>query len=815
MIFRVAFSSMPMIRLPILLFLILVVLFAKGQSIPVNECSRTSFRKSFMLQGDTVIGISQSNTPDGGKLISGRHKPTAVNRELGFILKIDAMASVEWSAGYSASNPDIQIRIVQSIPVSGSSYLLGGRITSISDPAYNKTLVIKVTSEGTVIWSRIISIDPVVDANAQIQLQSLLETSDGNILLVGTVPDDTNSATLGQYGFLVKMNAAGNILFSQLFVSGSSTRNDPIAVFEEGTAIRVFGMIEDGTCPGLDLRAMYSMKLNPADGSMIDSHRYCFSTVSGVISFAEFHHNYEVTKTAGGYALYGFLGEGGPGKREFLASYFSSDGAFLRAYSIKDLLTGSSYHNIAVDNKGNFALFGQKSGQSIYQASYNAAGELLSQRQIDQSNFNSLHFLNENGQKISFNGDGSYDYISNHTETSGPAMEFLHINTTDKYSDGCLGNDTIFSSSSGDFRVDNAVLQLAQILPNSIQSTSFAVIEELLAISTINKCEQTTHCDQIRIEGSDTLCPGDSSAIFSVHRSSSCMQPVHWLMDSAIVTRWSQINDSAVSISLRTDNSVSHSFTVYASLAECADNKDSITVFLPAMNVSKFTTQALCAGDSLILFAAPGYISYQWQDTSRDSIFVSHSPGLYTVILTNERGCHQTDSFQVMAAADYPAVSLGPGQDLCRGQSLTLHAGPKFSQYQWQDGSTDSTYVVSRPGVYRVEVRDQCGQASSDIVQISEGEFCDRQFLMPNAFTPDGDGKNDRISPIIHQETYNYSFFIYNRWGQRVFKSEIQGFGWNGNLNGIEQPSDSYIWICNYQAGGKSYSKNGSLILVR
>ena len=815
MISRVAFSSMTMIRLPTLLFLTLVVFFAKGQSVPVNGCSRTSFRKSFILQGDTVIGISQSNTPDGGKLISGRHKPTAVNRELGFVIKLDAIASVEWSAGYSFPNPDIQIRIVQSIPASGSSYLLGGRITSISDPAFNKTLVIKVNAAGTIIWSRIISIDPAVDTNARIQLESLLETSDGNILLVGTVPDDTNSATLGQYGFLVKMNAAGDILFSQLFVSGSSTRNDPIAVFEEGPAIRVFGMIEDGTCPGLDVRAMYSMKLNPADGSMISSHRYCFSTVPGIISFAEFHHNYEVTRTTGGYALYGFLGEGGPGKREFLASYFSSDGAFLKAYSIKDPLTGSSYHNIAVDNNGNFALFGQKSGQSIYQACYNAAGELLHQRQIDQSDFNSLHFLNENGQKISFNADGSYDYISNHTETGGPAIEFLHSNVTDKYSDGCLGNDTIFSSSASDFRVDNAALQFAQILSNSIQSTSFAVTEELLTISTIKQCEQTTHCDQIRIEGRDTLCPGDSSAIFSVHRSIGCTQPVRWRMDSTMVTRWSLMNDSAVSISLRTDNSVSHSFKVYVSLADCPDNKDSITVLLPAMNVSKFTTQAICAGDSLILHAPTGYISYQWQDASGDSMFVSHSPGLYSVILTNESGCRQTDSFQVMAAADYPAVSLGPEQELCRGQSLTLHAGPKFSQYQWQDGSTDSTYTVNRPGVYRVEVRDPCGQASSDIVQISAGEFCDGQFLMPNAFTPDGDGKNDRISPIIHQKTENYSFSIYNRWGQWVFKSQIPGIGWDGNLNGIKQPSDSYVWICHYQMGGKSYSTNGNLILIR
>ena len=90
-------------------------------------------------------------------------------------------------------------------------------------------------------------------------------------------------------------------------------------------------------------------------------------------------------------------------------------------------------------------------------------------------------------------------------------------------------------------------------------------------------------------------------------------------------------------------------------------------------------------------------------------------------------------------------------------------------------------------------------------------------FYVPNAFTPNGDGKNDVFRPSLFGNVQSYLFCIYNRFGELVFKTNNPGEGWDGNYKG--KPFDSgttFVWRCAYQLqGDKPVSAKGYVVLIK
>jgi len=88
-------------------------------------------------------------------------------------------------------------------------------------------------------------------------------------------------------------------------------------------------------------------------------------------------------------------------------------------------------------------------------------------------------------------------------------------------------------------------------------------------------------------------------------------------------------------------------------------------------------------------------------------------------------------------------------------------------------------------------------------------------IFYPNAFTPDGDGRNDGWSPIP-TNIVEIRWMIYNRWGERVYESNRIGDKWNGVYKGAQQGIFNFVWICWWRGidGKKGFDK-GNLILIR
>jgi gliding motility-associated-like protein len=137
---------------------------------------------------------------------------------------------------------------------------------------------------------------------------------------------------------------------------------------------------------------------------------------------------------------------------------------------------------------------------------------------------------------------------------------------------------------------------------------------------------------------------------------------------------------------------------------------DSINISLaPALPLDLGSDTAVCIGDTLILDAGEGYVSYVWQDNSGGSEYVVTEAGVYWVTITSSNGCTAVDTIQI-AFLENPEVDLGEDFSICEGDQQEISAGAGFATYLWQDGSTGAVYTVTEGGIYWVLVNNGCGE---------------------------------------------------------------------------------------------------------
>ncbi|MFT4022886.1 MAG: gliding motility-associated C-terminal domain-containing protein [Flavihumibacter sp.] len=144
----------------------------------------------------------------------------------------------------------------------------------------------------------------------------------------------------------------------------------------------------------------------------------------------------------------------------------------------------------------------------------------------------------------------------------------------------------------------------------------------------------------------------------------------------------------------------------------------------------------------------------------------------------------------------------------------TLAASRPFVRYAWSTGATTPTTEVEDPGVYTLTVTDTNTCVATMQIQVIDS-LCPEYFYIPNAFSPNGDGKNDVFRPIFMGSPRNFRFSVYNRYGQQVFDSNKSYLGWDGRINNEPQPPDTYVWVCRFRLFKKEQMKKGTVMLVR
>ena len=139
----------------------------------------------------------------------------------------------------------------------------------------------------------------------------------------------------------------------------------------------------------------------------------------------------------------------------------------------------------------------------------------------------------------------------------------------------------------------------------------------------------------------------------------------------------------------------------------------------------------------------------------------------------------------------------------------------------WSDGQTDMKRLLEYEGEHQLDLEIDCGRIETTVVV--ETTDCRNPVFVPNAFTPNFDGKNDILRPFFNTsfQVDNYEFSVFNRWGNIVHRSTINNphTGWDGMVNGKNAEVGTYIWSLrfDYHFHNKvqTYELSGDVLLIR
>ncbi len=209
---------------------------------------------------------------------------------------------------------------------------------------------------------------------------------------------------------------------------------------------------------------------------------------------------------------------------------------------------------------------------------------------------------------------------------------------------------------------------------------------------------------------------------------------------------------------------------------------------------------------------------------NRSGVFSNLDKGYYTIKIVDTNKC-EADSFFTILKNQNPMSSDVIKRDLsCHGfgnegsAEVIVRGGERPLRYIWKTNPVEETAKITglRYGWYYVNVLDAKGCGLWDSVYINPGECCSELFI-PNAFSPNGDGKNDEFRVVTTAGIDLLQFEIFNRWGQRVWDTYTYHQGWDGRFAGDDAATGTYYYVYRYRCitDGKEYIRKGDIILVR
>jgi gliding motility-associated-like protein len=234
---------------------------------------------------------------------------------------------------------------------------------------------------------------------------------------------------------------------------------------------------------------------------------------------------------------------------------------------------------------------------------------------------------------------------------------------------------------------------------------------------------------------------------------------------------------------------------------------------LPVVQLDQ--TATICAGETRTLNAGNGFARYQWNDGTTAATKPVNSVGTYSVAVTDNNGCKGMDAVSINQVVPLPAAFLPADTALCSYGSINLFSLKTYREYLWSTNAITPGITVTKPGTYTLTVTDQYNCKGKGVVIISSKD-CMLGLYVPNAFSPDNNGKNDVFKPLLFGNIGKYEFSIYNRYGQVMFRSSKPGAGWDGYYKSMLQPPGAYIWICTYQLDNGPVSlARGTVLLIQ
>ena len=321
-----------------------------------------------------------------------------------------------------------------------------------------------------------------------------------------------------------------------------------------------------------------------------------------------------------------------------------------------------------------------------------------------------------------------------------------------------------------------------------------------------------------------TICEGSSTPLNFVSNATAwTWTPATGLSNPAVA------NPTA-------DPTVTTQYIVTATLDRCSTTDTVIVNVNTAPVPNAGAPGFICYGQTYQLNGSGG-MQYSWTPSTYlnnpslpNPISAATKTITYTLsIVADLNGCSSlvTDDVTVdvtppVKIYTFPADTiLYPGD---RIQFRAVSAVPSANIFNWTPNLNISNPNVYNPDVTAVNIGDSIVyKVTASSAAGCTGEAYVRfrvykgpELYVPTAFTPNGDGLNDRFYPFpVGIKAINY-FRVFNRWGQQIFSSTTLYKGWDGKLQGVDQPSGVYVWMAQgIDKDNKAITRQGTVTVIR
>ena len=318
-------------------------------------------------------------------------------------------------------------------------------------------------------------------------------------------------------------------------------------------------------------------------------------------------------------------------------------------------------------------------------------------------------------------------------------------------------------------------------------------------------------------------CFGDTDGGISVDVSGGTGSYAYQWNNGSMESNLSNLPAGTYTLSITDDN-------------DCMASNSFELIEPPLLEVSIEALQhILCYGETngqITLLAqggrSPYFYSIEGQALQNEPIFSNLSAGQYTLVLTDDSGCQASIDANITQP---PAlwVEITPVDPIALGYDALLRTQASLPalQYQWSPPVGLSCDDCPQPIVspfqenwYTVEVMDESGCTASDSILI-EVDY-ERPVFIPNAFSPNEDGRNDLFQlfhgPAVKQVL---TLDVFDRWGSLIFQGEnLSGttdvIKWDGMAGNRKAPSGVYTYILEVEfIDGYKKIYSGNVHLVR
>ncbi|MBK6628648.1 MAG: gliding motility-associated C-terminal domain-containing protein [Flavobacteriales bacterium] len=291
----------------------------------------------------------------------------------------------------------------------------------------------------------------------------------------------------------------------------------------------------------------------------------------------------------------------------------------------------------------------------------------------------------------------------------------------------------------------------------------------------------------VALNGTDPICSGSSTQLTAVVSGGQGGYSYTWSPPT-------DLNDPSAQAPVASPD-ITTAYTVTVTDTLCATSASaSVTVnVIPGVTVDLGPDQVLCPGASTVLSTGLSGPDHAWSTGATTSSITVDQPGSYWVQVTLAQ-CGGTDTVDVSLAPDPGPLDFDAVA--CPGDSVLLIIPYEGVSYTWSGGATTRGIVVGEEGSYGFSVTDAFGCTYSGVASVIPDPL-GTDIVVPNVFSPNGDGANDRFEPQANG-SQDVEVSVYDRWGTEVFRSTSLAVTWDGNNPDRKASEGTYFYVIRY-----------------